>query len=113
MIALLIDDRWDTTGPRCGAEQDLEGLLEPPVTVTGSTLSGNSASGFYGGGTGGGIYNSGTMTVTDSTLSGNSVGFSSSTGGGISNSGTMTVTNSTLSGNSASGFTTFVWGGGI
>src|SRR4051812_2209600 len=34
MIGLLIDGRWDTTGPRCGAEQDREGLLEPPGTVT-------------------------------------------------------------------------------
>jgi CSLREA domain-containing protein len=71
------------------------------VTVTNSTLSGNSAS------SGGGISNSmgGTVTVTNSTLSGNS-GF----GGGIFNSsgGTVTVTNSTLSGNSANGL-----GGGI
>src|SRR3954447_4908794 len=34
MIVLLMDGRWDTTGPRCGAEQDLEGLLEPPGAVT-------------------------------------------------------------------------------
>jgi CSLREA domain-containing protein len=71
------------------------------VTVTNSTLRGNSAS------SGGGISNSmgGTVTVTNSTLSGNS-GF----GGGIFNSsgGTVTVTNSTLSGNSANGL-----GGGI
>src|SRR4051794_24592351 len=34
MIALLIDGRWVATGPRSGAEQDLEGLLEPPGAVT-------------------------------------------------------------------------------
>jgi hypothetical protein len=61
------------------------------LTVTGSTLSGNS---------GGGIYNRGTLTVRNSTLSGNS-------GGGIYNGGTLTVSNSTLSGNTAG------YGGGI
>jgi predicted outer membrane repeat protein len=72
------------------------------VTVTASTLSGNSAFGVgVGGGVGGGIYNSsGTVTVTASTLSGNSArGI-----GGIFNGGTLTVTASTLSGN---------YGGGI
>jgi hypothetical protein len=73
------------------------------LTVTASTLSGNSAS------EAGGIYNSsGTLTVIASTLSGNSA--PSGGGGGISNfgSGTVAVTASTLSGNSASS-----WGGGI
>ena len=76
------------------------------LTVSNSTLSGNSAS------NGGGIYNNnGTLTITNSTLSGNSA---SDTGGGIFNdaflggSATLTITNSTLSGNSASG-----GGGGI
>src|SRR5262249_54199603 len=64
------------------------------LTVSGSTLSGNSA------GYGGGIYNaSGTLTVSDSTLSGNSA---SVFGGGIYNVfATLTVSDSTLSGNSA------------
>ena len=63
------------------------------MTVTDSTISGNTAS--Y---EGGGIYNNGgTMTVTDSTISGNTA---SSGGGGITNAGTMTVTDSTISGNS-------------
>jgi hypothetical protein len=70
------------------------------VTVTNSTLSGNTAP--Y---TGGGIVNSsgGTVTVTDSTLSGNTARVFY--GGGIVNfsGGTVTVTNSTLSGNTAHG----------
>ena len=66
------------------------------VTVTNSTLSGNSAD--YGGG---GIANyCGTLTVTNSTLSGNSA--NTYEGGGIYNYyGTVTVTGSTLSDNSA------------
>ena len=69
------------------------------LTVSDSTLSGNSAQV-----AGGGIDNAGTLTVTDSTLSGNSaVGFVAG-GGGICNVGTATVTDSsTLSGNSADG----------
>jgi hypothetical protein len=65
------------------------------VTVTHSTLSGNSAPNYGGGG----IFNyKGRLTVTHSTLSGNSA----TIGGGIyNNDGTLTVTNSTLSGNSA------------
>ncbi|MGI8691106.1 MAG: choice-of-anchor Q domain-containing protein, partial [Thermomicrobiales bacterium] len=71
------------------------------LTVTNSTLSANSTSGG-----GGGILNNGTLTVTNSTLAGNSAGV----GGGIGNYvGTVTVTNSTLTGNSASN----AGGGGI
>jgi hypothetical protein len=65
------------------------------LTVSNSTLSGNSASEY-----GGGIYNgeTGTLTVSNSTLSDNSAYL----GGGISNfHGTLTVSNSTISGNSA------------
>jgi hypothetical protein len=63
------------------------------LTVTGSTLSGNTA-----GDGGGGIYNGGTLMVTGSTLSGNTA---SNPGGGIYNGGTLTVSTSTLSGNTA------------
>ena len=64
------------------------------LTITNSTLSGNSA-----GYDGGGIYSSfGTLMVTNSTLSGNSA---NNNGGGIYNFGTLMVTNSTLSANSA------------
>ncbi len=73
------------------------------LTVTASTLSGNSA-----GSEGGGIYNYGKLTVNASTLSGNSA--LSRNGGGIYNTdtGVLTVTASTLSGNSAR-----IGGGGI
>jgi hypothetical protein len=73
------------------------------LTLTNSTLSGNSAV-LYGGG----IYNSGTLTLTHCTLSGNSADFGS--GGGIYNTGTLTLTNSTLSGNSTARYGS---GGGI
>jgi hypothetical protein len=74
------------------------------LTVTNSTISDNSATGFGNNG-GGGIFNDGTLMVTNSTISGNS---SSNLGGGIKTSGgsqggTLTVTNSTISGNSAHG----------
>jgi len=73
------------------------------LTVSNSTLSGNSAG---VGELGGGIFNdnSGTLTVSNSTLSGNSGGVhTSNAGGGIFNNfgGTVTVSNSTLSANSA------------
>jgi CSLREA domain-containing protein len=72
------------------------------LTLTNSTVSGNTAS---GGGSGGGIYNGGTLTLTNSTISGNTA----SVGGGIfGEGGALTLTNSTLSGNTASSF-----GGGI
>jgi hypothetical protein len=64
------------------------------LTVTDSTISGNS-----GGLQGGGIENRGTATITNSTISGNSGGADG--GGGIENRGTATITNSTISGNSA------------
>ncbi|BCW93141.1 MAG: hypothetical protein KatS3mg007_1035 [Thermoanaerobaculum sp.] len=64
------------------------------LTLTNSTISGNSARQ-----SGGGILNGGTATLTNSTISGNSAFLS---GGGIRNGGTATITNSTISGNSAS-----------
>ena len=64
------------------------------LTITSSTLSGNSA-----GNDGGGISNEGgTLTITSSTLSGNTA----SQGGAIFNDeGTLTITSSTISDNSA------------
>ena len=80
------------------------------VTLSNSTISGNSATS----GAGGGIHNiGGTLTVSNSTLSGNSANDGAdgafSKGGGIYTAhGTVTVSNSTLSGNSAASV-----GGGI
>ena len=76
------------------------------LSITGCTISGNSAGGGLGGGSGGGLANSGTVTITDSTFSGNSAaggGFGNGSGGGLANSGTVTITDSTFSGNSAAG----------
>jgi hypothetical protein len=67
------------------------------LTISNSTLSGNSA--MFGGG---GIYNDNTVTISNSTLAGNY-------GGGIYNAGTLTVSDSTISGN----FATESSGGGI
>ena len=65
------------------------------LTVSNSTLSGNSAS------QGSGIYNGGTLLVSNSTVSANTIdpnpGFV--VGGAIFNEGTLTVSNSTFSGN--------------
>ena len=70
------------------------------LTVTNSTLSGNTASGTNNGG---GIWNEGTLTVSSSAISGNSAYY----GGGIFNTGTVTISNSTFSSNSA------LYGGGM
>lgn len=61
------------------------------LTITNSTISGNTAQ------KGGGIANSGTMTITGSTISGNTA----ANGGGIYNSEGLTIINSTISGNSS------------
>ena len=86
------------------------------LTISNSTISGNTATG----GPGGGIRNDcqsgcpagviATMTINNSTISGNTA---SSDGGGISSgfNSRTTITNSTISGNTASG--TGSQGGGI
>jgi hypothetical protein len=65
------------------------------LTITNSTISGNSAT--LGGG---GIYNDGSLDIENSTVSGNSVsgGGAFSIGGGIWNEQTTIMTNSTASG---------------
>jgi predicted outer membrane repeat protein len=62
------------------------------MTVVGSMVSGNSAAR-------GAIFNDGTMTVVDSTLSGNTAG---DKGGAFTNFGTATLSGCTLCGNTAS-----------
>ena len=97
------------------------------LTITNSTISGNSAgAGGAGGdgGSGGGIFATHDLTITNSTISGNSAGAGGAgikgangiggsngtsgtaggdggTGGGILAIGKLTITNSTISGNSA------------
>jgi hypothetical protein len=74
------------------------------LTLTNSTLSGNSTSGSEA--SGGGIYsNSGAVTLIRSTLSGNSISGSFNSGGGIrTDSGAVSLTDSVLSGNSTRGY---------
>jgi len=64
------------------------------LKLTGSTISGNSATAL-----GGGIYNTGSLTIYGSTITGNS----GSNGGGVDNesTGTLTLTDATISGNTA------------
>ncbi len=89
------------SGPGGGILNNQGGAL----TITNSTITGNSALGFNAGG---GIANGGTipgtLTVINSTLSANSSSF----GGGAISGGTTTVISSTISGNSTTGN-----GGGI
>lgn len=62
------------------------------LTVTASTIAGNS-----GNGPGGGIYNNGELLVTNSTITANT----GVVGGGIYNTGALSVTNTTIAGNSS------------
>ena len=82
------------------------------LTITSTTISGNSASGTPTSGPGGGgIYNVGTLTISNSTVSGNVATpgrmcnlFNcrrSGAGGGIYNGATLTINKSTVSGNVA------------
>jgi hypothetical protein len=83
------------------------------LTITGGDVQGQSADDTA---QGGGIYNLGTLSLTDSTISGNSaIGFSnrgydyhqggSAQGGGIYSAGPMTINGCTISGNYAAGGT--------
>jgi CSLREA domain-containing protein len=91
------------------------------ITIIGNRVYDDSGGGIYNSGTltltnviishtvaleGGGIYNSGTLTLTNCTLSNNTA---RDNGGGIYNSGTLELTDSTVSENSAGLFS----GGGI
>jgi len=72
------------------------------LTVSDSTISGNTANGVLG--TGGGIYSNGSTTISGSTVCGNSA---TRDGGGMEVIGPMTMSGCTLWGNSA------LVGGGI
>jgi len=91
------------------------------LTITNSTISGNSCSvhdGFdlnFGAGGGGGIDNGGSMAVRNCTISGNSVdgtGMVIMYGGGIRNFGNLQIASSTIAYNSVSG-ENGAFGGGI
>lgn len=75
------------------------------LTIRNGYASGTS----YPGNTGGGIYNSGTLSLTECTLSANQAVLGTDPGGGAieNNSGILTLTRSTVSGNSST------YGGGI
>jgi len=73
---------------------------EGTLTLSDSTVSGNSTTE-----QGGGIFNSGTLTLSNSTISGNSA--TQGNGGGIFNGGTLALSNSVVSSNTATN------GGGI
>ena len=76
------------------------------LTLSNSTITGNSSNSYGGYYDAGGIFNQGTMTIDNSTITGNSS--NSHYGGGISNRGTLTINRSTIANNS-SGYL----GGGI
>ena len=71
------------------------------VTLTNSTVSGNTATTGFGGG----LFVAGTLTLTNSTVSGNAANID---GGGFYVNGVANITNSTVSGNTATNS-----GGGI
>jgi len=78
------------------------------LTLTSSTLSGNSTTGSSVGKGGGSIYNAGTLTLINSTISNSLARYGSRNGGAIYNAGVAAITHSTLFNNSSSGA-----GGGI
>jgi PKD domain-containing protein len=69
------------------------------VTVTNSTLIGNTSNSEFGGG--GGIYNNGTLILNNSAVIGNHANGQEGGGAGIYNRGTMTLNNSSVSDNNA------------
>ncbi|MSP14584.1 MAG: hypothetical protein EXR62_16715 [Chloroflexi bacterium] len=82
-----------------GWSESILQVIAGNVAISGITIrNGNAA-----GGSGGGVYNSATLTLSDSVISQNNA----SSGGGIYNSGALTLNNITVSGNSANS------GGGI
>jgi len=96
---------FSVTGGTSGFQEDAGGINNNgTLTLTDSTVSGNTATGPYA--YGGGVTNyEGTLTLINSTVSGNSA----ARGGGIMNysNGTLTLINSTVSGNTAD------YGGGV
>jgi hypothetical protein len=100
---LLIGSNLKVEGPGADVLSVSANNQSPVFHVQGGTveISGLTITG----GSGGGIYNAGTLTVSNSTITGNTSNWD---GGGIYNfNGNLTVERSTISGNTAG------WGGGI
>jgi len=83
-----------------------QGTMALTDTTVSNNHTGNANTNSFSGtaGSGGGIFNNGTLTVMNSVISGNTTGDSTSgsnsTGGGISNNASLSVFNTTISGNS-------------
>ena len=95
--AAITFDAVTITGGTTPAGANGGGIRAPgggTVTLTNSTVSGNTS-----GGNGGGVAAAGAVTVTNSAISGNTA---SVNGGGVGANGVITVTNSTISSNNAS-----------
>jgi hypothetical protein len=94
-----------------GIYNDVAAILTLDGTTVSGNVAGHADSDSSHGGNGGGVFNSGALTVTRSTVNGNSTGGGTGggNGGGIANGGsfssptggTVTLVNSTVSGNRA------------
>jgi hypothetical protein len=84
------------------------GVFNIPTAVTASVSGITIENGDNSVGSGGGIYNEGTVTLTRSTVSNNEAGSGQSGGGIANNGGTVTIASSTISHNTAG-----IDGGGI
>jgi CSLREA domain-containing protein len=98
-----------TSSPGTGEGGAVRSVSTGTLTVTNSTLTGNSTAGAYA--FGGALYASGALTVTNSSLFANSTAGTNADGGAIAASDVLNVTNSTLSGNSTAG--DYAYGGAI
>ncbi len=99
IIDSILNDNSAPWGMRDDGGGAILNFASSSMTLINATLSGNSSRGFAGG-----ILNHGTLSVTDSTISGNSASsFNESSGGGIYNgpSGTTEILRSTFEGNYA------------
>ncbi|MEP3480191.1 MAG: right-handed parallel beta-helix repeat-containing protein, partial [Fuerstiella sp.] len=101
------------TGGRVTGQSEWGGavLHDGPLTLTDSTVNGNSTSGFFarGGAISGAYYSYAPLTVVNSTISNNRAAGNFSGGGGLTIwAGDFYIKDSTVSGNHSMG-----WGGGI
>jgi hypothetical protein len=89
---------------RVTANPGVRAFFRRVLTITNSTITGNTASAGFGGTSGGGVDNDGPLTILNSTITGNTAStvFGAATGGGVNNSyGTLTLARSLVSGNTA------------